>query len=327
MNINNVHISSGRLKPDEKVKTKKNARGIATHNWFTKYFVNIFGSGTLKVKVNGKTCYLNKNSSITILYGSKNQAPDYSSKDDLIKAIQKIFEEIKPLETSLHSSNVVDDDSFVEPIWDSDADKEILSSEETTHNFTPVNWRPFFEDQIAKQLALIAKKPGVAVENGDCFFDAVAQKLGSNLNASKIRGALHLHLNSCKPELIKTYQKMMEGNLDDSFEEFCKNIKFSADEIGGKVIWGNKATVQMVANIFSVKIIVHNCYFLTVDKEDLNNLYQGFENLPFGPKEYGVCTFFDTEIYEPQHSHKVNQIELVNLQKDTWGHFVPVFDL
>lgn len=88
--INNAHLSSGRLKPDQQVENKQNSRGIATHNRFTKFFVNAFGSGTIKANVKGKTCYLNKGSCYTLLKVSKQDAPQ--SNDKLIEAINAAFE-------------------------------------------------------------------------------------------------------------------------------------------------------------------------------------------------------------------------------------------
>lgn len=47
MNVNHVHLSSGRLISDNSSLSKIQNRGINTHGKLAKYFVDRFGSGTI----------------------------------------------------------------------------------------------------------------------------------------------------------------------------------------------------------------------------------------------------------------------------------------
>ena len=91
-----AHYSHGRIvsvNKDFAIKIK----GINTHNRFTKVFVNIFGSGTIAVKVEGKTRYLNKNSCYKLVK-TLPDAPDRTAfmkdKKLILASIQLAFEQM-----------------------------------------------------------------------------------------------------------------------------------------------------------------------------------------------------------------------------------------
>lgn len=84
--IANAHIESGRLKPNVIQNNPQIDRGIEVHNRISKFFVDLFGSGTVQANINGKNYYLNKGSCYKLLHVSKKDAPA-----DLIAAINAVF--------------------------------------------------------------------------------------------------------------------------------------------------------------------------------------------------------------------------------------------
>lgn len=323
--INNAHISFCRLKPDKNIQNSQNQCGIATHRFLTKFFVDIFGSGTITAKVKGKTCYLNRGSCIKFLHGSKKYSHHYPTKMDLLEAIKRAFEEAKPPDKDAYTPS----GSFVEPIWDSNADKSFeasySSSTEQNNFLKKPKWRTFLEERLATKLASISKKAGIAVENGDCFFDAVAQVVGLE-NASHARKILKNYLEHCDSNLTNHYETLLEGNKEGySYKDFCNQIAFSAKEVGGSVIWGNAATAQIVADAFTVEVIVHSCLLLPCNKEELKTIYQSFESIKSG-STYEICTLLDTISYKPLQQEPQRKVELANISRDPWGHWVPVFN-
>lgn len=107
--IPNARISFGRLKPKHKQNSSQVNRGIALHNRIGKFFVDIFGSGTIKAKVEGKSYYLNKESCYKLLRDPKN--PDIKYTDaEIINALQNIFKaQVDVAKKDQYSLEVMDD--------------------------------------------------------------------------------------------------------------------------------------------------------------------------------------------------------------------------
>lgn len=103
--INNAHIESGRLKPDTAQNNPKVDRGVAVFNKIGKFFADYFGSGTVKVSVQGNKRCLSKGSCYKLLNVSKQNAP--KSDEELIKAINAVFD--KNQSSSIPKKNNLDD--------------------------------------------------------------------------------------------------------------------------------------------------------------------------------------------------------------------------
>lgn len=83
----------------------KTNRGIATHHWLIRIFVDVFGSGTVKAKVDNKSYYLNKASCFKLIHGdclleNGNLSLEYKTflkkKDcEIIAALQEVFKKPK----------------------------------------------------------------------------------------------------------------------------------------------------------------------------------------------------------------------------------------
>ena len=214
--------------------------------------------------------------------------------------------------------------------------EEIKSHPDTNQKSKP-NWRIFLEEQLEKQLSSMIppKTFGIAEENGDCFFNAVAQLLARQGNKSfttrKIRADMKKHVANANDALNNYYKKLLQNNIDGyTFEYFCENIDKCHDTMGGGVIWGNHATLQMIANMYSLEVTVHSCDLINCDEEDIHSVYQDFERVEYiveGSKSYEICTLLDTSTCKPTTGNLIQgKIELACISRDPWGHYVPVFD-
>lgn len=80
MDLDNVNLSHGRIIPSDTNYDSITNKGVNFHNnWFSRAFVRLFGSGVVKVHIDGTSFYLNKASCFKLVNSTK--TIDKSSKE------------------------------------------------------------------------------------------------------------------------------------------------------------------------------------------------------------------------------------------------------
>ncbi len=201
---------------------------------------------------------------------------------------------------------------------------------------TQAKWKTFFFEQFQKRLDPLNLKYGSAQENGDCFFDAVAQQLSTpekSYSKKEIRQALADHLalvnreESTEHALYFTdYKEKLRGDHDTDYETFCAQIGLTLEELKGSIpIWGNGAALQMTANVFQVALQVYSADMMEISIYDSWHTFQDFELEESRPACPEICTLLGEESFIPLSSKPERTILLGNLSRAPWGHFVPLF--
>lgn len=200
-----------------------------------------------------------------------------------------------------------------------------------TGSASPRNWKSILRDDLSRQLAARSKKCEDTQENGDCFFEAVAKqlnraKLKTDYTAKHVRMDLSRFLQGPAKE---KYRDLYRGDVDATYDEICTNIQFCKDEITtGAPIWGNGVIAKMVADLYGVSVNIRAMDMIPVSFLDLmdGGLYAGFHHHVIDQinQTPEVCTLLDKTTYRPESGHASHTLELANISRGPWGHFVSV---
>ncbi len=194
------------------------------------------------------------------------------------------------------------------------------------------SWKDFGKEQLQKELQAIGFTCGESIENGDCFFDSCAQLLtkatGKAHTAESIRADIAKYL---KREDIphERYQKLLKANQIDvsSYEEYKKNIGNPAKEVPAP-IWGDDLAIQIVCDLYRVKMDVHAAFLLDVALIDTleEGQYEGYDYY-FNPATHStlVSTKLDTKEFRPSGGESKMTLHVAHTQYGPWGHFMPAF--
>lgn len=200
---------------------------------------------------------------------------------------------------------------------------------------TMVDWKQVLYRGLQKGLIEIDRTHGFAEESGDCFFDSVAQVLnkvdgrGTHTKQS-VRLRLEQQLLECPDN---RYEEMLRENIDGyTYRDFCENIRKCVEDYrdGGAPIWGNKTCLQLVADVYQVKIEVHSTMAFELSlMESLDEQWNDFEKYQYNRGENEIVvevpTIVDTSEFNPREGRTRATVELGNMARGPWGHFVPVF--
>jgi hypothetical protein len=243
---------------------------------------------------------------------------------------------------ALDSASWVSDQTASETIDETEEIDEIA----LPHVSHSPEWRLFIMAELSEQLEKINRTFGEAEENGDCFFDSVAQQLqgllGRALTKRDIRKAVYEHLKNvnedANTEAANRYRKLISD--DSEYQEICEDVAIcSGDHPQKAPVWGNHAIAHMIADIYGVEIHVYASEMISIDAEDTHEgkVYEGFKTCEsFTQDESGihmtteVCTLIETEdhmiekIMPFDSKNKKGVIELANVSRDPWGHWMPV---
>lgn len=196
---------------------------------------------------------------------------------------------------------------------------------------TMSEWKQLLYRGLSKDLGEKGLKCGGAEESGDCLFDAVSQQLselGIHKTKKQVREDIKHHLETCEDDT--RYRELLRGDLEHSYETFCERIGLCAEDIEeGAPIWGNKACMHMIADIYHVKIESYAvCAVERTLAEEMDDPWEGCEKYQFhrGKDQtgYEVCTKMDENTYTPSDGRTTGTIRIGNLSRGGWGHFVPV---
>lgn len=131
----------------------------------------------------------------------------------------------------------------------------------------------FLKARLAKQLPP-NRKLGKAVDNGDCFFDSVAQQLSAALkreiSIKDVRLAVHhyiqkLHASNPDDNWVK---KECKGNFDVSYDDLLnriQNTKQECENTQTTPIWGNALIAKIVVEAYQVRCVVYSVGLYEVD--------------------------------------------------------------
>lgn len=203
-------------------------------------------------------------------------------------------------------------------------------------------WRQFLETEMANQLKSIDRTFGEAEEKGDCLFDAVAQQLnkqGKLLTKKDIRNAVFEHLKKVNQDPYSQEVIQYKALIGDEveYEELCSQVNKCVEDFEdkGTPVWGNEAIVQMIADIFNVEVKIYVAELMTITIADTfpGKQYEKFNYIPTkdmqGLPALEICTLIETKEdmikrFEPLEGTKNGVIELANIKRDPWGHWMPV---
>lgn len=222
-------------------------------------------------------------------------------------------------------------------------------------------WKLFMRSELQKQLNAIGKTFNEAEENGDCFPDSVAQQLSKHekyksITKKDVRLAIADHLKKVNQDPYSQEAVQYKALLSDEaeYEALCNHVGKCLEDFKtgeGAPIWGNNAIAQMIANIYDVEVRIYASQMLTVTIADtLKGIklegeggelkggdYSQFNFMPIidseGLPAAEVCSLIETEEdtlirYEPLEGTKKNGvIELANISRGPWGHWIPVVAL
>ena len=228
---------------------------------------------------------------------------NHSDDKPTIPKVQETEEERRASE--LHYAGVSladwpeDEDGGVDGLWDEAGDQEqpLIGKLQTKIELKAV---------VDDYLASLNKFAGEAVDNGDCFFDALAQVINTKLDEHQTvatlreivsKEVLRLDSGDDKDNWVKKYTE--ENDLMDTYAEYRDLV---GEDCGSAVakgkfpVWGDlKREGRILADHFNIQIIVHQ-----IDKYD-----EGFSK--------GAVAYY------PKHA---NQVEIALYAM----HHVPVFD-
>jgi len=195
-------------------------------------------------------------------------------------------------------------------------------------------WKQMLYRGLSKQLAARNLTHGKAEENGDCLFDAVSQqlaKVGIHRTKKQVREDIQDHLETCDDDT--RYRALLRGNFEAAYEDFVDRIGLCVEDVTeGAPIWGNKACLHMIADIYHVRIESYSVMAFEITLIDaLNDQWDGFEKYQYHRGEfdtgYEVCSEIDESEILPADGIVERTIQLGNLSRGPWGHFVPVSPL
>lgn len=220
--------------------------------------------------------------------------------------------------------------------------------EKTSLTTKPVEkevWRQFLETEVSNQLKAIGRTFGHAEERGDCFFDAVAQQLnkllGKSLTKRDIRNEISKHLQKVNKDPYSQEAVQYQALRGDevSYEDFCSQVHKCLEDFEpgqGVPVWGDRATAQMIADIFNVEVHVYASEMQTITMAETfkGRPYEKFNYIPtkdmHGLPALEVCTLIETKEdmiirFEPlEGAKKKGVLELANISRGPWGHWMPI---
>jgi len=108
---------------------------------------------------------------------------------------------------------------------------------------------------------------GNSMDNGDCFFDSVAQQLSilqnQTVTAKDVRLAVYQYLQELPAE--DNWVKRKYTSPTDSYEDFVEKVQYTTEERlqsgSADVIWGDDVIAEIIARIYQVNVTTYVANF------------------------------------------------------------------
>lgn len=204
-------------------------------------------------------------------------------------------------------------------------------------NWTGKNRGEFFKYHLNKVLAPIGKGIAFAEDNGDCFFDSVAQKLTiatqKRVTVKDVRTKVSEFVSDLHQQNPDNWVKReTKGSYDDDYDTFRERMGLTVDEClarGVLPVWGNATIAKITAQAYGIQIRIHALGTYDVDYDTMFEMRLANRNDEIylvREREMQVEVLFEND----EHSHFGKEtdplIEIACYTAGPTGHFYPVFD-
>ncbi|CRX39187.1 hypothetical protein [Estrella lausannensis] len=213
----------------------------------------------------------------------------------------------------------------------------LLESSEFKTNWVGKSRGEFFKYHLNKRLAPLGKGIAYAVDNGDCFFDSVAQTLTlatqKRVTVRDVRAKVAEFVEKLHQESPDNWVKEgARGSHDDAYDIFLERVGLTVDECKERnvvPVWGNALIAKIVAEAYGIQIRVHGLGTYDVDFDTLLELrtqHRDDEIYMVIERDMVAEVLFEDDENSMFGKEGAPLIEIACYTAGPTGHFYPVFN-